>query len=133
MENVDYHVTNWPTTNQIEIMYNTNNDFYIEQAELNGLPVDMIAKSIIQLKKKEESLDESLFKCKLCVWCIWKYRKDSLISKLPKDVLKLLCDKYISPKKEQWWITNKRKPQIKYKIYIFIIIVLFILCIIHKN
>ena len=58
---------------------------------------------------------------------LYKYRKDSLISKLPKDVFKLLCDKYISPKKEQRWITNKRKTQIKYKMYIFIIIVLFII------
>jgi len=122
MRNVDYYITRWPETNKVEIMYNTKNNVYVKQINLDGIPVDEVARSLIEKKKEKEKVDEMSFNSKLCVWCIWKYRKDSIVSKLPKDVLKLLTERYISPKKEQWWITNKRKQYTKDIMYIVIML-----------
>jgi hypothetical protein len=139
MRNIDYHITGWPETNEVEIMYTTPNSYYVKRVKLYGIPVDTIAKLLIERKIEKEKLHEVAFAEKLCIGCIWEFNKESIISKLPRDIMRLLTEKYICSKKEPKWLPAKhekrrrRRYMIQQGIFTFMWILIIILGIIQHT
>ena len=83
-------------------------------------------RNIIQSQIDKDNYDEQLYKSIVTFWCVWKYRKESTISMLPKDVLKLITYDYILDVRniKYKWITHTQQKIYKESIIYFVIILM---------